>query len=46
MKYPGTITMKFLELIKYEDIKKMKNHEVLNKVEDIIEDECKKLNKL
>lgn len=44
MKYPGTITMKFLEPIKYEDIKKMKNHEVLNKVEDIIESECKKLN--
>ena len=38
--------MKFLEPIKYEDIKKMKNHEVLNKVEGIIEDECKKLNKL
>ena len=46
MKYPGTITMKFLEPIKYKNIKKKKNHEILNKVEDIIKYEFNKLNKL
>ena len=46
MKYSGTITMKFMEPIKYEDIKKMKNKEILSRVEGLIEEECRNLNEV
>lgn len=44
IKHPGTITMEFMDPIKYEDIKKMKNSEILNTVEKLIEDRCRGLN--
>ncbi len=46
LKHPGTITMEFMEPIKYEDIKKMSKEELLEKLENIIESKCKELNKL
>lgn len=46
LKHSGTITMEFLEPIKYEDIKKMSKEELLEKLENIIEPKCKELNKL
>lgn len=44
MKYPGTITMEFMEPIRYEDIKKMKNKDILHMVENLIENRCRELN--
>ena len=46
LKYPGTITMKFMKPIKYEEIKDMDKDEIIKKLESIIEIECQKLNKL
>ena len=45
MKYPGTITIEFMEPIRYEDIKRMKNGEILDTVENLIENRCNILNK-
>lgn len=46
LKYPGTITMEFMDPIKYEDIKKMTKDELLKKLEYIIENKSKELNKI
>ena len=45
MKYPGTITMEFMEPIKYKDIRRMKNKDILNAVKNLIENRCDILNK-
>ena len=45
MKYPGTITMEFMEPIKYKDIRRMKNKDILNAVKSLIENRCDILNK-
>ncbi|HSQ97683.1 MAG TPA: lysophospholipid acyltransferase family protein [Rickettsiales bacterium] len=46
LKYSGTITMEFMDPIKFEDIKKMSKEELLTKLENIIEKKCEELNKL
>ena len=45
MKYPGTITMEFMEPIKYKNIRRMKNKDILNAVKSLIENRCDILNK-
>lgn len=45
LKPSGTITMKFLDPIKYEDIKDLSKEEIIAKIEKIIEPESQKLNK-
>ena len=45
LKPSGTITMKFLDPIKYEDIKDLSKEEIIAKIEKIIESESQKLNK-
>lgn len=44
MKYHGTITMEFMEPIRYEDIKRMKNGKISNLLEGLIENRCDLLN--
>ncbi|MDD2840347.1 MAG: lysophospholipid acyltransferase family protein [Rickettsiales bacterium] len=44
LKDSGTITMEFMDPIKYEDIKKMSKEELLLKLENIIESKSKELN--
>ena len=44
LKHSGTITMEFMEPIKYEDIKKMSKEELIEKLENIIEPKCIELN--
>lgn len=46
LKYSGTITMEFMEPIKYEEVKKMSKEELLKRLEDIIETKSEELNKL
>lgn len=43
LKHSGTITIEFMEHIKYEDIKKMSKEELLLKLENIIENKTKEL---
>ena len=45
LKPSGTITMKFMDPIKYEDIKDLSKEEIIAKIEKIIEPESQKLNK-
>lgn len=44
LKYSGTMTMEFMDPIKFEDIKKMSKEELLLKLENIIEKKSKELN--
>ena len=44
LKHPGTITMEFMDPIKYEDVKKMSKEELLKKLETIIETKSQELN--
>ncbi len=46
LKHSGTITMEFMDPIKYEDIKKMSKEELLKKLENTIESKSRELNKL
>ena len=46
LKHSGTITMEFMDPIKYEDIKQMSKEELLKKLENTIESKSKELNKL
>lgn len=46
LKEPGTITMEFMEPIKYEEIKAMDKDELLKKLENLIETRSNELNKL
>lgn len=46
LKPSGTITMEFMEPIKYEEIQKMKKKELISKLENIIESKSQELNKL
>ena len=46
LKHSGTITMEFMDPIKYEDVKKMSKEELLNTLENLIEYKSQELNKL
>ena len=46
LKHSGTITMEFMDPIKYEEIEKMSKEELLLKLENIIETKCVELNKI
>lgn len=46
LKYSGTMTMEFMDPIKYEDIQKMSKGELISRLENIIENKSKELNKL
>lgn len=46
LKHSGTITMEFMDPIKYEEIEKMSKEELLLKLKNIIETKCVELNKI
>jgi 1-acyl-sn-glycerol-3-phosphate acyltransferase len=46
LKYPGTITMEFMEPIKYEKIKSMDKNELILSLENAIEGKSKELSKI
>ena len=46
IKHSGTITMEFMDPIKYEEIEKMSKEELLSKLKDIIEKKSMELNNL
>lgn len=46
LKHKGVITMEFLNPILYDDVKKMKNNEIVDLFQDKIENTCKRLNDL